>query len=43
LTVSIGISGFVSGLSWEEWMKRCDENLYQAKKSGRNQVVSQCN
>lgn len=39
VTVSIGVSSLQSGISWEEWMKHCDENLYRAKSSGRNQVV----
>lgn len=40
VTVSIGISELGDAESIEKWMKRADEALYQAKKSGRNQVVS---
>ncbi len=40
LTASIGIAGLDSGLSWEDWMKSCDENLLKAKSCGRNQVVA---
>ncbi len=40
LTVSIGIAALQSGEDREEWMKRCDEKLFQAKSSGRNLVKS---
>lgn len=39
VTVSIGIASLQSGEDWKEWMKRSDENLYLAKKYGRNRVV----
>ena len=38
LGVSIGLVQWQLGLSLEEWLLRTDEVLYQAKKSGRNQV-----
>jgi len=40
LTVSIGLATLQTGENWENWMKRCDEKLYQAKQDGRNLVVS---
>lgn len=40
ITVSIGVAGLDSEKDWKVWMKRCDENLYQAKNSGRNKVVA---
>lgn len=40
VTASIGISSLEPGMSWKEWMKNCDENLYLAKSRGRNQVVA---
>lgn len=40
VTVSGGVSNFFDGDSWKQWMKQCDENLYIAKASGRNQVIA---
>lgn len=40
VTVSIGVATLKPSDDWESWMKRCDENLYQAKSGGRNMVVS---
>jgi len=40
VTVSIGVAGLDSGKDWELWMKTCDNNLYEAKNSGRNKVVA---
>jgi len=41
VTVSIGLSDFQpSDLSAEEVLKRADDALYEAKRNGRNQVVS---
>ena len=39
LTVSIGVAEFMSEDTLESWLKRVDDALYQAKKSGRNKVV----
>lgn len=39
VTVSIGVAGLSSVSDWKQWMKSCDMNLYEAKKSGRNRVV----
>ncbi|MES9834031.1 MAG: GGDEF domain-containing protein [Candidatus Thiodiazotropha sp. DIVDIV] len=40
VTVSIGVAGLGTVKSWRQWMKSCDENLYEAKNSGRNRVVA---
>jgi len=40
VTASIGVSGLQPDMGWKAWMKHCDDNLYHAKSSGRNQVVS---
>ena len=39
VTLSIGISILEPEMDWKQWMKLGDENLYQAKDNGRNQVV----
>lgn len=41
ITVSIGIGQFQPGESMEDLIDRCDRALYQAKKSGRNRVVTE--
>jgi len=40
VTASLGIATLQPGEDWDNWMKRCDENLYRAKLNGRNMVVS---
>jgi diguanylate cyclase (GGDEF)-like protein len=39
ITVSIGVASFSGDQNWEEWLRRCDQNLYGAKAAGRNSVV----
>jgi len=41
LTVSIGVARYRSGEPPEQFVKRCDQALYAAKKSGRNRIVSE--
>lgn len=40
VTVSIGVASQGSATDWKQWMKACDENLYEAKNGGRNRVVA---
>jgi diguanylate cyclase (GGDEF)-like protein len=40
VTTSIGIAALEDDENWEEWMKRCDKNLYRAKLDGRNRITS---
>jgi diguanylate cyclase (GGDEF)-like protein len=39
LTASIGLATLTNTENSKQWMKRCDENLYCAKSSGRDTVV----
>jgi len=39
ITISIGVCDLQPHYDPQEWMKKCDENLYQTKNGGRNQVV----
>jgi diguanylate cyclase (GGDEF)-like protein len=39
ITVSIGVASYSGDKDWEEWLRRCDQNLYGAKAQGRNAVV----
>jgi diguanylate cyclase len=41
ITVSIGVAQFQFGESMEDLIDRCDRALYQAKKRGRNRVVTE--
>jgi len=41
ITVSIGVGQFQLGESMEDMIDRCDRALYQAKKRGRNIVVTE--
>ena len=38
-TVSLGISCLLPGESGNDWLKRADMAMYQAKRNGKNQVV----
>lgn len=40
VTISIGVATLQPGEDWEDWIKRCDEKLYQAKLDGRNRVIA---
>ncbi|MDH5719430.1 MAG: GGDEF domain-containing protein [Spirochaetia bacterium] len=40
ITVSIGVAALRKNEQCDQWMKRCDENLYKGKKQGRNRVVA---
>jgi diguanylate cyclase (GGDEF)-like protein len=39
VTISIGVSSYNSGLSFDEVVKNSDKALYEAKNGGRNKVV----
>jgi len=41
ITVSIGVGQFQPGESMEDLIDRCDRALYQAKKTGRNRIVTE--
>ncbi len=38
ITISIGVSAYLSGLTMDEFVRRADEALYTAKRHGRNRV-----
>ena len=40
ITVSLGVATLKLDEGWDNWMKRCDDNLYRAKNAGRNQVMA---
>ncbi|MFT7414086.1 MAG: diguanylate cyclase (GGDEF)-like protein [Methylophagaceae bacterium] len=39
-SASFGVAEYLKGESVEHWLKRSDINLYKAKESGRNKVIS---
>lgn len=39
VTISIGAAMYAADETWTDWMKRADDYLYTAKKSGRNRVA----
>lgn len=40
LTASIGLRPYQTGMSKEEWFTKTDQCLYEAKRTGKNKVVS---
>jgi len=40
VTVSMGVAGLRDGMDAADWVRLCDERLYQAKREGRNRVVA---
>ena len=40
VTASVGVATLLANENWSDWMRRSDENLYQAKAKGRNRVVA---
>lgn len=40
VTTSLGIATLQPDEAWRDWMKRSDDNLYRAKKEGRNRTVA---
>lgn len=42
ITISIGLAELGSEDDWLSWIKRSDDQLYQAKRGGRNRVALRC-
>ena len=40
VTASVGVAALLPDENWSDWIRRSDENLYQAKLAGRNRVVA---
>ena len=40
VTISLGVAEIRSGQSGDQWLKRADEALYEAKRAGRNATVA---
>ena len=40
MTLSAGVAQLRTGEHWTDWLERADKRLYQAKESGRTQVVN---
>lgn len=40
ITISVGVTQFTAGESFETLLERCDNALYQAKQSGRNRTIA---
>jgi len=40
VTTSVGVATLQPKEDWRDWMKRSDDNLYRAKKEGRNRVLA---
>ncbi len=39
VTSSIGMAVYRQNEGWDQWLKRADDAMYKAKKSGKNQVI----
>jgi diguanylate cyclase (GGDEF)-like protein len=39
ITMSFGLTALVPGETTDETLKRADDNLYEAKETGRNQII----
>lgn len=40
VTISVGVASLEPDEDWRCWIKRSDQNVYQAKRDGRNRVVA---